>query len=58
MDILNCYFSYILICQFLYIVSSRLHKPTWLINGGKRVGYLVGKTPSNPSFILIFLYED
>ena len=24
MDILNCYFSYILICQFLYIVSSRL----------------------------------
>ena len=25
MDILNCYFSYILICHFLYIVSSRLH---------------------------------
>lgn len=24
MDILNCYFSYILICHFLYIVSSRL----------------------------------
>ena len=26
MDILNCYFSYILICQFLYIVSSRLQE--------------------------------
>ncbi len=26
MDILNCYFSYILICQFLYIVSSRLQQ--------------------------------
>ena len=26
MDILNCYFSYILICHFLYIVSSRLHR--------------------------------
>jgi len=28
MDILNCYFSYILICQFLYIVSSRLQPLT------------------------------
>ena len=26
MDILNCYFSYILICHFLYIVSSRLQE--------------------------------
>ena len=39
MDILNCYFSYILICHFLYIVSSRLH----LVKEGYSESYFENK---------------